>query len=62
MSDDVLKRKRFQCYGLLGKPIEEFATAFGVAPVESERELIQVIVQILPANGALVSAQQPPLH
>ena len=42
-------------------PIEEFASAFGFAAVETKGELVQVVVQMFVAHGALMGAQQPRL-
>ena len=47
---------------LLDEPIEEFASAFGFAAVETEGELVQVVVQMFVAHGALMGAQQPALE
>ena len=49
-------------YRLLDEPIEEFAAAFGFAAVETEGELVQVVVQMFVAHGALMGAQQPALE
>ena len=47
---------------LLDEPIEEFASAFGFAAVETKGELVQVVVQMFVAHGALMGAQQPALE
>ena len=44
---------------LLDQPVEGFAPVAGAAAVEPEGELVQVVVQMLAAHGALVRAQQP---
>ncbi len=49
-------------YRLLDEPIEEFASAFGFAAVETEGELVQLVVQMFVAHGALMGAQQPALE
>ena len=41
-------------------PIE--ASAFRGPPIESERELVQIVVQVFPAHGSLVRSQQPALQ
>src|SRR5215472_17010325 len=48
--------------GLLQEPVEELATAARFAPVESEREFIEVGIQMLPAHTALVGSKQPALE
>ena len=47
---------------LLHKAVEEFSPAALVAPVEAEHKLVEVVVQMLVANRALVRAQQPALE
>ena len=49
-------------HGLLNQSIEEFGPAAGLASVESERELVEVIIQMLAGDSTLVGAQQPPLQ
>ena len=57
-----LVSRRIHGYRLLDEPIEEFAAAFGFAAVETEGELVQVVVQMFVAHGALMGAQQPALE
>ena len=45
---------------LLDEPIEEFASAFGFAAVETKGELVQVVVQMFVAHGALMGARECP--
>jgi hypothetical protein len=42
---------------LLHKPVEQLAAMTGRAPVEPERELVQVIIQMLEADRSLVCAE-----
>jgi len=44
---------------LLEEPVEEQAAVIGAAAVEAEGELVQVVVELLRADGALVGAEQP---
>ena len=57
-----LVSRRIHGYRLLDEPIEEFAAAFGFAAVETEGELVQVVVQMFVAHGALMGGQQPALE
>lgn len=47
---------------LLSKSVEEFAPRCGLAAVEPKCELIEVVLQMLMSDGALVGAQQPPFE
>ena len=49
-------------YGLLGESPEELSSATRVSSIETKRELIQVVLQVLPADRPLVRAQQPALQ
>jgi len=44
------------------EPVEQFASGAGDPPIEAERELVQVVVQVLRAHGALVGSEQPSLQ
>ena len=44
---------------LLDKPVKELASRCRAAAVETEGELVQVVVQVLRLNSALMRAQQP---
>jgi len=57
-----LVRVRFDADGLLEQPVEEKSTMVRPAAVEAEGELVQVVVELLVADSALVGAQQPPLE
>jgi len=47
---------------LLSQAIEELAARVGLAAVEAENELVEVVVEVLVGNGSLVGAQQPALE
>ena len=49
-------------YGLLHEAKKELAPAFRSPPVESERELIQVIIEMLVADRSLVGSHKPPFE
>ena len=49
-------------HGLLNQSIEEFGPAAGLASVESEHELVEVIIQMLAGDSTLVGSQRPPLQ
>ena len=48
--------------GLLDEAVEELAPPARGAPVEPERELIEVAIQMLARDAALVDAQEPPFQ
>jgi len=50
--DDSVIRDRIDRHRLLGKSEEELASVFGPSPVESERELIKVVVEVLLADSS----------
>ena len=60
--DDELVRSRFHRDGLLREPVEEFAAVTRRAPVEAERELVKVVVQVSASDGPLMSPEQPALQ
>ena len=45
--------------GVLEEAVEEQADVAGAAAVEAERELVEVGVELVGLDGALVGAQQP---
>jgi hypothetical protein len=45
--------------GLLRETKEQLATALWSSPVESEGELVQVVIQVIGSDGSLMSAQEP---
>src|SRR5882724_7123394 len=53
-------RRNLHC--LLCQTVEQFSPRGGLAPVEAERELIQIVLEIFMSNGALMRAQQPTLE
>ena len=57
-----MQGNRLDCYGLLHEAKKELAPAFGSPPVESERELIQVVIEMLVADRSLVGSRQPPFE
>jgi hypothetical protein len=52
-------RDRLDGDRLLNEPEKQFATMLGSATVEAKGELVQVVVQMRVADGALMSAKQP---
>ena len=55
--DDLVVRDGIDRHGLLGETEEELAATFGSPPVEAKSELIEVVVEVLLTDGALVGAQ-----
>ena len=53
---------RFYLNGLLGQTVEQLAPGRRLAAVEPERKFVEVIVQVILANGTLVRTQQPTLQ
>jgi len=51
-----------ELYGLLEESVEEEAAVTRAAAVEAEGELVEVVVELLRADGALVGAEQPALE
>jgi len=48
--------------GLLGESVEEQPPGLGAPSVEAEGEFVEVVVEMLVLNAALVSTEQPPLE
>ena len=60
--DDPIIRNGVHCDGLLREAEEEFAAAAGSSPVEPERELVEVVVEMFVADRPLVGSHQPALE
>ncbi len=60
-ANNHLVSRRLHGYSLLHEPIEELASASGFAVVESEGELVEVVIQMFVTHRALMGAQQPAL-
>lgn len=58
-ADEGLVGRRRDRDGLLNEPVEQLAAAARVAPVETEGEFVQIVVQVLRTDPALMRAQQP---
>src|SRR5205814_3827532 len=56
------KGDRLHLHRLLSQSVEKLASGGRFAPVETEREFVQVIVQMVVANRSLVSPKQPPFE
>ena len=61
-SDQGPVGRRFSVGCLLEQTIEEQASGARLSPVESEGELIEVVVQVPGADGSLMGSQQPALR
>src|ERR1017187_752899 len=57
--DQVGKRDRGCLHGLLRQSIEKFASRFGSAAVESEGELVEIVVEVGMRYRSLRGAEQP---
>src|SRR5437899_9098411 len=54
-----IKWNRRNLNRLLCQTVEQFSSRGRLAPVESKRELIQIVLEIFMSYGALMRAQQP---
>ena len=61
-TDESLTEYRLQGHSLLHQPVEQQSARPGGAAVETKGEFVEVIVQMIWAYRALVSAEQPPLE
>lgn len=61
VGDQVPVPHRIMADGELEHAVEDQAPTAGPAPVEAEAELVQVVLQVLVLDRALVGAQQPAL-
>ena len=61
MNDPVVGH-RIDSHSLLREAKEELAPTLGPPPIEAERELIQIIVEVLMADRSLVGSNQPPFE
>ena len=62
MSDERGVRRRVDGDGLLHQSVEQLPAMARRAPVEAERELVQVVIQVRPRYGPLVRAEEPPFQ
>jgi len=60
-ADEALVGGRVDGDGLLSEPVEELAAALRLSAVEPEGELVEVVVEMFLADGALVGSQKPAL-
>ena len=56
------KGHRLHLNRLLSQSIEQFAPRSRLAPIEPEGEFVEIVVQVLLTNRALVGSQQPTLE
>ena len=56
------ERYRFNRHRLLHESVEELASGFRSSAIESERELIEVVIQLLSRHNPLMNTQQPALQ
>jgi len=60
--DEISIGSGFDIRRLLDEPVKEFPAMPRPSTVEAERELIEVVVEMRGAHGALVRSQQPPFE
>ena len=58
-SSDIVPGNWLYLDGLLDETIEQFPSLVGRASIETERELVKVVVEMIFPNSALVGSQQP---
>src|SRR3974390_574631 len=57
--NNPVSRYRVDTHGLLHEAEKQLAPTLGSSPIKAERELIQIVVQVLVADGSLMSSHQP---
>lgn len=60
--DQFSERDRLNAGSILQESVEEFPPMLGSPTIESERELIKIVVQVFMADRPLVRAQKPSLQ
>ena len=57
-----MERVRVGGYGLLEQSVEEQPAGLGVAPVEAERVLVEVVGQLVDLDPVVQRADEPPFE
>jgi hypothetical protein len=57
-----IQGNRFDYDCLLHEAKEQLAATFGSAPIEAERELVEVVTEMLVADRSRVGSHQPPFE
>jgi hypothetical protein len=60
--DDLVISDRIDGHSLLCQAKEELAATLGSSAIEPERELIQIVIQVLMTDRSLVGSHQPPFE
>ncbi len=60
-TDEVLVGGRLVLHRLLEQSEEQKAASLRTPPIESERELVEIVVEMGGVDGAMVDAQPPPI-
>jgi hypothetical protein len=58
-SGDIFPGNWFHLCGLFDETVEQFPTLVGRASIETERELVKVVVEMVLPNSALVGSHEP---
>jgi hypothetical protein len=53
---------RVNRHSLLEKSVEELSPVSGCSPVEPERELVEIVVEVFLADRAMMRAEEPALE
>ena len=61
-ADEAAIGNRVNGGGLLHETVEELSSALGLPTVEPEREFVEVVIEMVVADGTLVGSQEPALE
>ena len=61
-ADEAMVGDGFHCDSLLHETVEELSAALRSSTVESEREFVEVVLEMFMADGTLMGSQQPALE
>src|SRR5271165_4967573 len=62
VTDNRIVRRGLDRNRLLGEPVEQQPASIRASPVEPKSEFVEVVIEVLLLDAALVSAEQPPLE
>ena len=60
--DQLLVRRGLNIHRLLNQSIKQLPSVPGCPPVESEREFVQIVVEVSSTDGPVMCPQQPSLQ
>src|SRR5271166_5165781 len=62
VTDNRIVRRGLDRNRLLGEPVEQQPASIRASPVEPKSEFVEVVIEVLLLDAALVSAEKPPLE